>query len=507
MTTCPFCTSSLPVNAATCPTCGASLTSPALEFGAIIGDKYKVERVLGQGGFGITYLVLDTELNHRVAIKELFVDGSTRRDGNVIPPQGMDFAQTKAKFLEEAQTVQRFNDDGIVRVCGVFEGNQTAYMVMEALNGSTLTAKVMKDGAFPPKKVLELARQLCAALEIVHKANLLHRDIKPDNVFLTSDGRVVLIDFGSARGFAQGQVKRLTRLVTPGYAAPEQYASQAAFGTYTDVYGLAATLYYAVEGQMPPMATDLMLGARLEFRKAEQLQAGLEAGLRVKVDERPQTVKALLGLLEQAFVKPRVTVAAPMIAAKSAKISALLYDRNGISISLDEITVQGKAFSIPFSRIKGYSLSTEYKYSWLNNFILFTWEFNAIFLIAALISYISDLEGFQENKGLSYSNPFQVIFGSIIILFIAILIIAFFFFNSPIINTITLSTLVFLIVSFVYIFTTFRLADPTKIFKFGLIIKKKQKNYTRHLDLFKTENLKESIELEQALLQVIPKIP
>ena len=281
MTTCPYCASSLPELSATCPTCGASLSSPALEIGAVIGGKYRVERVLGQGGFGITYLALDTELDHRVAVKELFVDGSTRSGVTVVPPIGIDINQTKQKFLEEAQTVQRFNVAGIVRVYGVFEDNQTAYMVMEALSGATLTADVAQNGASSVNTVLELARQLCASLEILHEADLLHRDIKPDNVFLSSDGRVVLIDFGSARGFAQGQVKRLTRLVTPGYAAPEQYASQAAFGTYTDVYGLAATLYYAVEGQMPPMATDLMLGARLEFKYAGQLQAGLEAGWHV----------------------------------------------------------------------------------------------------------------------------------------------------------------------------------------------------------------------------------
>ena len=359
MTTCPYCASSLPPLSATCPTCGASL-----EIGAVIGDKYEVERVLGQGGFCITYLALDTVLDHRVAIKELFVDGNTRRDGNVIPPQGMDFAQTKQKFLEEAQTVQRFNNDGIVRVYGVFEGNQTAYMVMEALNSNTLTADVMKNGAFPPKKVLKLARQLCAALEIVHKAKLLQRDIKPDNVFLTSDGRVVLIDFGSARGFAKGQVKRLTRLITPGYAAPEQYASQAAFGTYTDVYGLAATLYYAVEGQMPLMETDLMLGAKLEFKHAGQLQSGLEAGLKVKVDERPQTVRDLLEMLEKPVTAPRAVV---VTTARVPAVAVLLYDQNGISVSADEIIVQGRSLLV--SSLGGYRVHVRDEIKFPNVFL------------------------------------------------------------------------------------------------------------------------------------------
>jgi serine/threonine protein kinase len=274
------------------------LGSPALPIGSLIAQKYRVEEVLGQGGFGITYLAFDTALEHYVAIKELFPEGSTRQGHNVIPPPNLNFAETKQKFLEEAKVVQRFTHRNIVRVYGTLEEHHTAYIVMEALTGSTLGADVASNGPFPEKIVLEMARQLCDALETVHAAGLLHRDIKPDNVFLSSDARVVLIDFGSARGFMQGQVRRVTRLVTPGYAAPEQYASQAAFGAYTDVYGLAATLYHAVEGVMPPAATDLMLGTKLEFQKSGRMRAALEEGLKVKVGERPATIadfKAELG--------------------------------------------------------------------------------------------------------------------------------------------------------------------------------------------------------------------
>jgi serine/threonine protein kinase len=299
MIACPYCASSLTKSSETCPVCGSRLTSPALKTGTPLAGTYRVEQVLGQGGFGITYLALDENLEHRVAIKELFPEGSTRRDLKVIPPPGVNFAELHHKFLEEARVVQRFNHPNIVRVYGTFSENGTAYIVMEALTGSTLTSDVISHGPFPEATVLEMARQLSAALTVVHEAGWLHRDIKPDNVFLADDERVVLIDFGSARGFAAGQVKRLTRLLTPGYAAPEQYASQAAFGAYTDVYGLAATLYYAVEGRMPPMATALMLGEKLEFEKAQALRVGLEAGLRVKVGERPQTIMSLLDKLEQ----------------------------------------------------------------------------------------------------------------------------------------------------------------------------------------------------------------
>ena len=454
MTTCPFCASSLPTAALTCLTCGASLVSLALEIGAVIGGKYRIEQVLGQGGFGITYLALDTTLDHRVAIKELFVEGSTRRDGNVIPPQNIDFALTKEKFLEEAQTVQRFKHDGIVRVYGVFEANQTAYMVMEALSGATLTTDVLENGAFPPKTVLELARQLCASLEIVHEADLLHRDIKPDNVFLSSDGRVVLIDFGSARGFAQGQVKRLTRLITPGYAAPEQYASQAAFGTYTDVYGLAATLYYAVEGQMPPMATDLMLGSRLEFKNAQHLQSGLEAGLKVKVDERPQTVEALLNLLEGEVVNSS---------------AMLFYDQNGISISLNKIVLRGKSLAV--LNFKGFSVVLREKR--FENLILEKiWYYNAVLCTAAV-----------------HTSLFFIVF-----IFLA--------FASTIFFIIAVSGFItFIITIFLAFFLELFMIEDFKA-KFVLIDKAHQK-----MELLETGDRQVIAQLEQALLKVIPKIP
>ena len=463
------------MNAATCPTCGASLTSPALEIGAVIGGKYRVEQVLGQGGFGITYLALDSELAHRVAIKELFVDGSTRKANNVIPPIGMDFAQTKQKFLEEARVVQRFNNAGIVRVYGVFEANQTAYMVMEALSGATLTADVLANGAFPVKTVLELARQLCASLEIVHEADLLHRDIKPDNVFLSSDGRVVLIDFGSARGFAQGQVKRLTRLVTPGYAAPEQYASQAAFGTYTDVYGLAATLYYALEGQMPPMATDLMLGARLEFRNAGQLQAGLEAGLKVKVDERPQTVRDLLELLEREVVAPRTAVTAAT--GRVRAVGRFLYNQNGISILKNEIIVQEKPF--PVLHLKGFELIVKDGKKFPNAALKYIAKISELSLVPSALLMIGSLLILVFSSGA----------------FVRVMLVVFvILFGITVINALLHRFL-----------TAFQVDDFEA--RFLLVMNSNQADRFGQLDYFKTESYHEAVQLELALLKVIPKLP
>jgi serine/threonine protein kinase len=284
MDSCPYCAASIKQNHQACPNCGANLKGFQLEAGAKLG-KYQIERVLGQGGFGITYAARDTILEREVAIKELFPDGSTRRNSSVIPPNSLGvpgFLEAKTRFLTEARTLAQFNHPGIVRVLEVFEANNTAYLVMEALSGETLGAKITREKKLSEEDVKTLALALCDALEVVHGVGLLHRDIKPDNVFLTIDARVVLIDFGSARSFRSYERTQHTQLVTPGYAAPEQYASEAKFGEYTDVYGVAATLYHALTGNQPPSAGDLFAGAKLKpisSNVSEGLRSGIEQGL------------------------------------------------------------------------------------------------------------------------------------------------------------------------------------------------------------------------------------
>jgi serine/threonine protein kinase len=292
MDSCPYCATPTTSNDQSCPNCGANLNGFQLERGAVFG-KYLIGNVLGQGGFGITYLAEDTLLQRQVAIKELFPDGSTRKNSSLIPPNSLGvtgFLEAKTRFLEEARTLAQFNHPGIVRVLEVFEANNTAYLVMEALTGETLGAKIAREKKLPEAEVKTLALELCDALEVVHKVGLLHRDIKPDNIFLTQDARVVLIDFGSARSFHAGERTQHTQLVSPGYAAPEQYASEAKFGEYTDVYGVAATLYHALLGNPPPSATDRLIGsAKLEFPKwvNTPIQTALTEGLSIAIQSRP----------------------------------------------------------------------------------------------------------------------------------------------------------------------------------------------------------------------------
>lgn len=306
METCPHCLK--PINAGTqvCPFCGVPIPTP-LELPKLAylksGD-YQIISTLGRGGFGITYLAADKRLNRNVAIKEFFSEGSARTQSLVYNQNSTEFLESKQRFLEEAQVLARFEHSGIVRVFDVFEDNNTAYLVMEALQGKTL-AKALESGAILPSHVQELARNLCATLEVVHRAGWLHRDIKPENVFITQDDRVVLIDFGSARKFQNKRTMHHTRLVTIGYAAPEQFASSAQFGAFTDLYGLSATLYHALMGKPPPSATDRFVGAvvpSLESDVPLGLRQAIEKGLALKVGERPQSAREFVLLLESKKV-------------------------------------------------------------------------------------------------------------------------------------------------------------------------------------------------------------
>ena len=319
MVHCTACGSLLKGTEGTCPVCGMPYTTPHLPAGTKLhGGKYTVGRVLGQGGFGITYQGADLSRNRPVAIKEFFPDGASRRTNALLPPtsfgvQGLEAALEN--FLDEARTLRRFDHPGIVDVMDVFEENFTAYLVMELLQGETLGGRIVEAGALSAQEVMDLASALSDALAVVHEAGLLHRDIKPDNVFLTQDGRTVLIDFGSARAYASGQTVSHTRLVTPGYAPLEQYTTEAKFGPYTDLYALAATLHHAATGTPPPPVTDRLAGAELAplpDKLPPGLRAAIEQGLEIRIDERPATVAAFRALLtREARPRRRLEVPTP----------------------------------------------------------------------------------------------------------------------------------------------------------------------------------------------------
>jgi predicted Ser/Thr protein kinase len=315
---CPVCSSDNPEGTKVCLVCGASLggdpaggVTSALPPGTRLqGGLYAVGKVLGQGGFGITYLGSDSGARRAVAIKEFFPYGSSRRGLEVHPSGAMpavDFETARAKFLDEARILSRFEHAGIVAVYGSFDENNTAYMPMEFLRGRSLMELLEERGALEEREAVGYVARVGEALEVVHRANMLHRDLKPDNVMLSDDGRIVLIDFGNARTFAAGKTGRMTTMVTPGYAPLEQYGQHVRFGPYTDVYALAATLYHLLTGHMPTDATDRATGVPLtpprdlNARISPAVSDAVMWGMEIRTDRRPQTVAPFVEALRTAL--------------------------------------------------------------------------------------------------------------------------------------------------------------------------------------------------------------
>ena len=330
---CPICQTPLVPGQDPCPSCGAArgpgtLTRNLPAGHALQQGKFTVGRVLGEGGFGITYKGAHRDLGHPVAIKE-YVPAHAQRVGTSIsvPAQQQEaFVREREGLLKEAQLLFGLRAPGIVQVHDAFQENGTAYIVMEYLEGRTLEARIQQEGRISADEVQRLAQALGQALEAVHAQHLLHRDIKPANIMLTTEGRIVLIDFGSARAFQRNLTQRHTRLVTPGYAAPEQYSEEARFGPYTDIFSLGATLYHALKGTPPPPAID-----RLQSGRALSLPAGMPAplatavqqALELRIDDRPASVTAFLNLMQRP---PSTGSATPSIASAPLAGSRVLSD-------------------------------------------------------------------------------------------------------------------------------------------------------------------------------------
>lgn len=236
----------------------------ALRKGTILSGRYVLNRVLGQGGFGITYEAEDYHTKQLVAVKEYFPQSAAVRTagGTTVSAyseeRGEDFLYGKQCFLKEAETLAALNGtEGIVRVYTYFEENGTAYFAMEFVRGKSLQQYINEHGgALAWDRVLEILTPVMDALSKIHARGIIHRDVKPENIFLAGDGAVKLIDFGAAR-YSMGEKSRsLDVLLTHGFAPWEQYSRHGRQGPYTDVYALAATFYYAVTGRIPPDAVD-----------------------------------------------------------------------------------------------------------------------------------------------------------------------------------------------------------------------------------------------------------
>jgi serine/threonine protein kinase len=306
-------------------------------------QEYRIEGLLGVGGFGLTYLALDGNLNLKVALKEYLPgDIAQRGPDQSLSPRSVECADSyghgKQRFLDESRTLASFRHPNIVRVMRFFEANGTAYMVMEFVEGAALSNWVKPRRPFAEAQVAAIVGPLLDGLEVVHNAGYVHRDIKPGNIYVREDGTPVLLDFGSARARSAD----LTAIVTPGYAPFEQYQTQGNQGPWSDLYALAGVLYWMVTGHPPvdavtrlradEMAPAVQAGDRNAFHP--EFLAAIDWALAPHEDQRPQTVvqwrEALLGI---SPAEQPATVRAPSQPVSAPRFTPEILARAGDALA------------------------------------------------------------------------------------------------------------------------------------------------------------------------------
>src|SRR5499433_3313559 len=279
-----------------------------LPVNTVLDDTYRIVRVVGSGGFGITYEAEDIKLHMRVALKEYYPLEFGDRDATMsVKPKSDRHKQTfdwgRSNFLQEARTLARFEHPSVVRVTRVFEANSTAYMVMRFEQGHSFEAWLNSLGRLPTQEELDsIVAPLLDALQMMHAENFLHRDIAPDNIIVRADGTPVLLDFGAARRAVAEMSRMMTGIVKAGYSPHEQYSSDSRLqGPWSDLYALGGTLYRAVTGTAPEEATlrvdeDHMPPASQVARKSGYrpgFLSAIDACLKVRHSERPRSVAQL----------------------------------------------------------------------------------------------------------------------------------------------------------------------------------------------------------------------
>lgn len=308
-----------------CPYCkrNTKVAVPAhhLLAGTVLNGKFLLGSALGEGGFGITYIGRDLNLDIKIAVKEYYPNGYVNRsnttslDVTCSMSDGKKdfFLKGRERFLNEARILARFaSESGVVSVRDFFEANNTAYIVMEYLEGMDLKEYVKRNGLLSADEAVNLIRPVMHALKKIHASGLIHRDISPDNIRLVS-GSAKLLDFGAARDVSDSQQKSLSVMLKPGYAPEEQYRSRGNQGPWTDVYALSATIYKCITGITPDDSTqrlyndDMKLPSQLGARISPAMESVLMKGMAVRSQNRYQTIDELMVALEQAKNSPMNT--------------------------------------------------------------------------------------------------------------------------------------------------------------------------------------------------------
>ena len=323
-----------------CPHCGFDENEEqpylALPLGTLLNGRYMLGKVLGVGGFGITYLGFDLTLEIKVAIKEYMPSSIATRNAdryNVTLTGRVeeDYQNGMDRLLDEAKILAKLqNTPHIVSVQNYFKENHTAYFVMEYIEGMSLKEYLANQGGkIPYPQALTILQPIMEALVQVHALNLLHRDISPDNIYITSRGESRLLDFGAAR-FALGDGKSVSVILKHGYAPEEQYSSHGNQGPWTDVYAMGATLYRCITGQLPPDSVERIRGdtlktpSELGIHLPQPVEQAILKALAVKTEDRFSNMNAFLRALTG-----KVSVQEQVAASVSERTQASPFGRTG----------------------------------------------------------------------------------------------------------------------------------------------------------------------------------
>lgn len=309
-----------------CPHCGFDNEhidglEYAMKLGTILHEQYLIGTVLGQGGFGITYVGYDISLELKVCIKEYYPMGQVSRSSEISNTVNWNRTQITQEqwenscrnFIKEAQRVERiFTLPGIVRIRNTFFENDSAYIVMDYIDGITLKDKLKQSGPMTFEECRKLFVPLMKSLEDLHRQNVIHRDISPDNIMVAEDGRLWLLDLDASKAIEDLQEGMSKLVMKKGFSPPEQYSTGVEIGPWTDVYALTATMYYCITGKLMPDALDRMMkhmeisfdngyGKNLTLEMKEIFKKGMD----VRKENRIQTVSELREALETVDIKKK----------------------------------------------------------------------------------------------------------------------------------------------------------------------------------------------------------
>lgn len=291
----------------------------SLRIGTVLRKKYRIDKVIAQGGFGITYLATDMLLEHKLVIKEFFMKGNCNRDNDTqnveISTGGFttQFMTFKSKFVKEARILYNFRgSEGVVQVYDVFEENGTAYYTMDFIDGTSLEYYINECGKLNEKEALDIIRKIAAALSEVHNKKYLHLDLSPRNIMITPQKKIVLIDFGVSKHYNESSSEQTTE--TPlaysrGYAPLEQYNQDVkVFRPATDIYSLGAVLFFMLTGKRPADASSVYEDGCVDgipHNISSDTKYVIEKAMQPSSKNRPQTIDEFLALINGRIIRKR----------------------------------------------------------------------------------------------------------------------------------------------------------------------------------------------------------